>query len=342
MLAVDPASPWGAHGALLAPIQLLWEREELLMRSQLCRILTCGVAARRARTLVVSVFLATGLGIPAAHAQGFDYFGLPGPGEEMRLFAPGRVSVQDSTEKSLAISPDGREVFFKGGGSWPQSRLMHMTKAEGQWSDPALAAFVGDGHATEPAFSPDGKSLYYSSSQGEEDIKQYSIWRVRKVEGAWSAPEKVIDIEEPDIMEFHPTVTRRGDVYFCYWDYAKQKGSLYKAARNGDSFLAPVKVEIPEDATASDVDPFVDSDESYIIFGSRRRGGLGGTDVYISYRKGDTWTAAINLGERFNTAERDNSIDISPDGRYAFFYRQGDVYWMEARRLFETIAQPGE
>jgi hypothetical protein len=171
----------------------------------------------------------------------------------------------------------------------------------------------------------------------EKSLKAYAIWRVRKVEGGWSSPEKVIDIEEADIMEFHPTVTRKGDVYFCHWDYAKQKGSIYKAVANGDSFLPPVKVDIPEDSTTSDVDPFVDPDERYIIFGSRRRGGLGGVDVFISYRGADTWTPAIHLGERFNTTEHDNSIDISPDGRYAFIYKQGDAYWMEADYLFEEI-----
>jgi Tol biopolymer transport system component len=66
--------------------------------------------------------------------------------------------------------------------------------------EPKVAEFCVDCFATEPAFSPDGKYLYFSSSKGEQDIKQYCIWPLAKVGNEWSQPEKVIDIKDQDII----------------------------------------------------------------------------------------------------------------------------------------------
>ena len=55
----------------------------------------------------------------------FDYFGLKSPGEKIELFAPNIVSLKNSKEASLAISPNGDELFFSVGASWPECKIMH-------------------------------------------------------------------------------------------------------------------------------------------------------------------------------------------------------------------------
>jgi hypothetical protein len=82
--------------------------------------------------------------------------------------------------------------------------------------------------SSEPAFSPDGKHLYFSSSKGMTDISDYSIWRVKKTGNSWSNPRKVIDIEAPNKWEFHPAVTGN-TVYFCSWNSDQKAGSIYKS-----------------------------------------------------------------------------------------------------------------
>ena len=60
---------------------------------------------------LISCFVCFSLMSCRQHCE-FDYFGLPGPGDSIKLFAPDIVSLKDSKEKSLAISPNGDEDSF--------------------------------------------------------------------------------------------------------------------------------------------------------------------------------------------------------------------------------------
>lgn len=274
----------------------------------------------------------------STYSQEFDYFGIIGPGEKIEFFAPNIVSIKDSKEKSLAISPYGDEVFFSGGPSWPKCKIMQVKKIDNKWTEPKVAEFSTDCYSTEPAFSPDGKYLYYSSSKGMQNIKQYCIWRVEKDGDKWGEPKKVIDIIDPKIWEFHPTVTKGGSIYFCYWDSLKQVGSIYQSKYSGGVYSQPEKVNLPFNIQSSDTDPFIDPDEKYLITSSTGENGKGGYDVFISYKNEDgSWLSPVNLGDKFNTKEDEDSFDISPDGRFLFIYKQDDVYWTETKGVFENL-----
>lgn len=55
----------------------------------------------------------------------------------------------------------------------------------------------------------------------------------------------------------------------------------------------------------------------------------GSGDLYISSRRKDgTWTEAKNLGIAFNRNGYDFCPMASPDGKYFFFTRKGDIYWV--------------
>jgi hypothetical protein len=266
----------------------------------------------------------------------FDYFGIPKPGNKIELFAFKKVSLQNSNEKSLAISPNGDEIFFSGGLDWPKCKIMHIKKVNNQWSEPNVAKFSADCYCTEPAFSPDGKYLYYSSSKGMQDINQYCIWRVEKVGNEWSAPKKVIDITNPYILEFHPSITNDGIVFFCSWDSQKQSGNICKSKLSGDSYSEPEIIKLPFAIQGSNTDPFIDPNENYLIASCSGQNGKGGYDVYIFYKEQNgTWGVANIFDDRFNTKEDDNSFDISPDGRFLFIYKLNDVYWTEAKGVLK-------
>jgi hypothetical protein len=90
-----------------------------------------------------------------------DYLGQPLPGLTPVVFAPGIISVDSTVEHGApTFSPDGNTVFW-------QSNLRHieketeiflniMRRAEGKWSAPEISAYGGM-----PAFSPDGKQLFF-------------------------------------------------------------------------------------------------------------------------------------------------------------------------------------
>ncbi len=85
----------------------------------------------------------------------------------------------------------------------------------------------------------------------------------------------------------------------------------------------------------SDHSPIISSDESMLIFTSRRKGSIGDEfdldgqyyeDIYISYNKNGTWSRPRNLGEEVNTPMHEAACSLSPDGKQLFIYRSGDIY----------------
>lgn len=95
------------------------------------------------------------------------------------------------------------------------------------------AAFLINDGATQPAFSPDGKYLYFSSNRGKSDNRYYNIWRSEKFGNDWSEPENVIEMSGDLIMLFHPSVDRDGSVYFLRWDFINQTGDIYVCKASG-------------------------------------------------------------------------------------------------------------
>jgi Periplasmic component of the Tol biopolymer transport system len=271
-----------------------------------------------------------------AQLPAFDYFGLKTPGNSIELFAPQTVSLENVNEKSLAISPFGDEVFFSGGEEWPKTKIIHIKKKNNIWGKPHVFEFCADCFATEPAFSPDGKYLFFSSAKGEKNLKNYSIWRMERVGESWGKAKKIIDIPEGNVWEFHPSVAKNGSVYFCRWDSVAQTGRIFRSTFENDTYLNPEKIELTFGATISDTDPFIDPDEKYLITSSVGQKGKGGYDVYISYRKPEgLWAQPVNAGEKINTPSDENSLDISPDGRFAFIYKLGNVYWTPTKGLID-------
>jgi len=76
-------------------------------------------------------------------------------------------------------------------------------------------------------------------------------------------------------------------------------------------------------ATASESNPHLTADGAHLFFTSDRRGGFGRNDLYVSDRLGNgAWGPARNLGPTFNTAENEDQIWVSRDGRTIYFNRE--------------------
>ena len=118
---------------------------------------------------------------------------LPAPAMP-QLFEEGIVSTAMS-ERDMAISPDGKEMFYT-----VQVRpamfqaLIYRHKLEnGRWSAPQIAGFSGHYSDLEPAFSADGKKLFFCSNRpiSGEQSKDFDIWYVEKQNGQWTHPQKL-------------------------------------------------------------------------------------------------------------------------------------------------------
>jgi outer membrane biosynthesis protein TonB len=72
--------------------------------------------------------------------------------------------------------------------------------------------------------------------------------------------------------------------------------------------------------------PCLSADGTALYFSSDMPGGQGGTDIWVSYYKGDRWTAPRNLGPKVNTAENESFPFVHPDGTLYFASKGHDGY----------------
>lgn len=255
------------------------------------------------------------------------FFGQTPPGAEPEIFAPGVISLSDRKETRITFSPDGLKCFLA------TNIGMLYTKIEnGSWTEPQIMTFSNTDNENEPMISPNGNNLYFVATQpGASDYWIKDIYVSEKNEEEWLTPVKLEGPVNSDREEWHPSITIEGTLYFC----SNRSGNyfLYTSEKVGDQYLTVDKLpNIINSAEYGASDPYIASDESYLIFTS----GLH-TDQFISYHKENgTWTNPKNLGSHINTEGIEYGSFVSYDSNYYFFsriddygpYGNGDLYWV--------------
>ena len=283
------------------------------------------------------------------------YMGQKPPGMTPEIFAPGIVSSEHQEHSSLAFSPDGTEIW------WSLWRLPHdldrypqiimYTRLEnGAWSKPKIAPFSGKYRDGGPAFSPDGKRIYFYSrrpiNEDSEKMHDNDIWYVERIRGGWSRPCNLGKPVNTAFVEATPCLAANGNLYFTsnrnqYKDPTGNNDLFMSELKNG-SYVDPKGLGSAINTSyARDSYPYIAPDESYIIFSrDSRRFDLNGKIVegerklMICFRnRQGVWKNPIEMGSRFKKARFPS---VSPDGKYLFFtkYTEGnneDFYWVDAR-----------
>jgi len=259
------------------------------------------------------------------------YLGQKPPGDVPELFAPGIVSGVYFEHSSAVFTPDGKELFWSreiNEGVTPRIIVvLHMKQENSVWTQPELAPFNFNdatyNHIN--SISPDGKRLYYFTEQNDRDHK---AWVVDKTGNGWGEPRllrlNTIDNPGSKVSEVHET--RSGNIYCTGPTESMPQGWGIVRSRflNGKyqeyESLGP-HINFKFNNQFPNFHPTVDPDERFVIFVSRRPGGFGSQDLYISYRQpDDTWGPAINLGQKINTISTGNGWPkLSSDGKYLFF-----------------------
>ena len=287
----------------------------------------------------------------SGHAQQDDfpvlegpYLGQKPPGIKPEVFAPGIVSATQGVFNA-AFSPDGKEFYFSVNEPGGRETMKFMMQENDRWAPPRPAPFVSPQNDCDPIFSFDGRRLYFISTRPKKDkreSKDWDIWYVKRTNGDWSEPINIGPPVNSDVDEYYVSLTIDGTIYFA----SNRVGGLgsfdiYRSKFVGGHYAKPENLGAAINTKYLEHDPFIAPDESYILFTSvDRPGGFGTGDLYISTRRKDgTWTKAKNLGKDFNTSGYDFCPIVSPDGKYFFFTRRGDIYWVSMETIQKLFLQ---
>jgi Tol biopolymer transport system component len=247
------------------------------------------------------------------------YLGQTPPGSDPVLFAPGLVSVDENFEHSGAVfSPDGTEVYWA---AKPRgSRVFHlyfMRSVGGRWTTPRVAPFTERYDGNRPAFSPDGRTLYFETARNPVGGP---VLQVTREGDGWSDPAPLPATVNATETERVYGVAADGSLYFGRG--FGEEDQILVARLAGGQFSEPVPFGPADDSPLSVLHAFVSPDEDYMILeGSDHSSNIGLT---IRYRRRDgSWTDKVPLPfgwARFPV--------VSPDGRYLFFMGREGIYWV--------------
>ena len=253
-------------------------------------------------------------------------------------------------ERDIAISPDGTEMFYT---VMLQPTLFHTIlyckkSKNGKWSLPEVASFSGRYSDMEPAFSPDGKKVFFSSNRpGISTTINYDIWYVEKSLGGWSDPKSLGPEINTPANEFYPSVTLSGNLYFTA-AYANGIGKedIFVSKWVAGKYLPAVPLDSGVNSPLYEFNAFVSPEENFILFTSfGRSDDKGRGDIYISTKndKGD-WQPAKNVS-LINSDKLDYCPFVSFDRKTLFFtserhnipemFNGNKATYEELKRLFQ-------
>lgn len=259
---------------------------------------------------------------PAVYAQQSIQFDKAPASPE--VFAPDMISTGLS-ERDLAISPDGKEMFYtlQSPQGIFQTIVYRQKDGKGNWSNPEVAPFAGKFSDLEPAFSFDGTKLYFSSNRplSGDKVKDFDIWVTEKQNGRWSEPKNIGSPVNTAEDEFYPSVAKTGNLYYtAAYKIGIGKEDIYVAKWANGKYSDPVPLDTGVNSKTYEFNAFVTPEEDMIIFTSYgRKDDHGRGDLYISTKDAQgNWKPAKNLAA-LNSAKLDYCPFISFDKKILFF-----------------------
>lgn len=286
----------------------------------------------------IIVFILTLFISEATFSQSISYNGLGKlPTKDSAIvFAPGLISLPNRYERVVSFNPNGTEMYFSTvDKDWLKQRIYLSNYIDGEWQEPVIANFSQNFSCSEPFISPDGERLFFTSNRPPGSGYDYDIWYIQKFDSGWALPIRLNDNVNSKAGDWHPSVSKNGDLYFgSLRSGGLGKADLYIAKFENDKYISCDNLGSIINTEYDEWDPFIDPDNKYLIFKSDRPGGYGKYDMYVSLKVDNKWTMPKNLGAVINTMIEDDTGDVTPDGKYFIFARKNDwefmdIYWIK-------------
>jgi hypothetical protein len=265
---------------------------------------------------------------------------------QAKMLDPGVISTT-ANEFGGAISPDASELWFSSGVPpyYMEAIFVSRRLPSGHWGPRHLAPFSGRWHDFDPVLSPDGKRILFISYRPTrlgEVKRDYDIWYAdRQPGGTWSPARRfappvnsVPDANGQGGREEFASVAADGTIYFAGDPRESASGAVSVGGMGMGTGMAIYRVpfinghyekpeRLPDTINFWGVvgEPVIAPDQSYLLFAAfGAPGGYGNWDIYFARRGPDgQWQKPQNLGPGVNTAERDYSARLAPDGHTLLF-----------------------
>lgn len=217
------------------------------------------------------------------------------------------------------FSPDLEEYYYTiSDKNFDSFEVYVIKKGNKNWSEPKKAFFNSKYNEHGMSFSPNGTTLYFSSTR-PVDIdgihSTWHIWKSNKTNGEWSEP---VFVDIPNLrnkLVSHPTITNSGTLYFHSSNIDYSEMDIYRSKQINGKFENAEKTSIKIISKTGNCTPYISPNEDYLIFAS-----IGSQlDLMISFNDGnDEWVNTKKLNSKINKNGQGNPY-VTPDNKFLFY-----------------------
>lgn len=122
-------------------------------------------------------------------------------------------------------------------------------------------------------------------------------------------------------------LSANGENMLLYMPEGSGKGNIYISKMNAQGvFSKPEKLDNKINSGGEEISATISAGGNILMFASNRKGGFGGTDIYICKKipkNGGSWSEPQNAGPSINTPYDEDFPNISPDGKIVYFSSKG-------------------
>ena len=198
---------------------------------------------------------------------------------------------------------------------------------------------LGDAVNTElfeywPSLSADEKTMFFTVlGPPNPDLPphrlkmQEDIYFAMQQENRWIERTYMGPPVSTNRNEGAQTITADGkSIYFTACDRSDGYGMCdiyYSRFEDDGSWSKPVNLGEPVNSWYSEKHPAISADGRMLCFASNRPGGKGEYDLWISEKRGDSWSKPVNMGDSINTPGIEQSPFLHPDQQSLYFSSDG-------------------
>ncbi len=268
-------------------------------------------------------------------------------GKATYVFAPQNMGANintDALEYFPSFTIDGSKMIFtRRVNSDEDFYESNLTNGEWSKSKPVPGKINTNLNEGAQNISQDGEWLIFTGCnypEGQGSCDLYIAYKTKS--GDWTEPENMGAIINTDFWESSPSLSP--DKRNLYFSSSRSGGfggkDIWVTTRNSNGkWGRPVNLGPTVNTIGDEGCPFIHADNQTLYFNSNGHPGYGLTDLFLSRKKDDdTWDTAVNLGYPVNTIDDEGSLNVTADGKTAYYASDGgdtkgglDLYSFELR-----------
>lgn len=242
---------------------------------------------------------------------------------------------------------EGQSDFGKG----VHEDIFISKKENGKWNPTKNAgnAINTIGNEGAQSFSLDSRYLFFVACDRQTGLGGCDIYYCIRTGDTWSDAINPGAPLNTKYWETYPSLSPTGDeLYFASnRPGGEGKSDVWKSKvtiqENGMlKFSDPVNLGSTVNTPEDELSPFIHADNRTLYYSSKGMKGLGGYDVFVSYKNGEgKWTEPKNIGYPLNTCKDEIGFVVNAYGDKAYFSSDGQEKNGQGRDIYEALLQEG-